>query len=259
MDEIKRIDVLEFNSIASEHSFQKAFIVKDYYLTLVLYLLRNIEGIYLKGGTALNKILLDHARLSEDADFSVVRDVKEINREIVNILNESKIFKEIDYGKNMENFVRIIARYKSELGEGEIFIDLNQKAKVLLKPESYKVKHFYFPFIPEFTMHTLAKEELIAEKIRASITRNMPRDHYDIYQIIHANLPINLELTKTKCSEVGKEFSILKMFNKAKTLKNRWDKDMTPLLSEPVSFYTVIKFLASHFKLKEEKGKMKRA
>jgi hypothetical protein len=47
------------------------------------------------------------------------------------------------------------------------------------------------------------------------------------------------------------------MFNKAKTLKNRWDKDMVVLLAEPVSFKEVIQFLAKHFKLKEEKENIK--
>ena len=51
------------------------------------------------------------------------------------------------------------------------------------------------------------------------------------------------------------EFSIIKMFNKAQTLKNRWDKDMTSLISEEITFQEIIKFLANHFKLKEHKEK----
>jgi len=75
--------------------------------------------------------------------------------------------------------------------------------------------------------------------------------------IIKNNLPLNIELAKKKCKEAGKEFSIIRMFNKAKTLKNRWDKDMLTLISEEITFQEVIKFLAQHFKLKEEKDKLK--
>jgi hypothetical protein len=47
------------------------------------------------------------------------------------------------------------------------------------------------------------------------------------------------------------------MFNKAKTLRNRWNSDMLPLLVEEVSFQEVMKTLAAYFKLKEEKDKEK--
>lgn len=106
-------------------------------------------------------------------------------------------------------------------------------------------------------MQTLAQEEMIAEKIVAAIGRNQPRDHYDIYKIIKAKMPINIEMVKRKCKDSNVEFNIIKMFNSAKKLKNRWDEDLVPLLSEEVSFKEVITTLAKHFRLKEEKNKMK--
>jgi len=257
MDEIKRISVIDFNGIVSKHSFQRALLLKDYYLTLILYFIKDVEGIYFKGGTALNKILLDHPRLSEDIDFTLTRNEKEIRDEIVKILNKLDFVKEHKEGKRVEGFIRIIVTCHSELGDSELFIDLNQRGKLLLPSEIHKVKHFYSPFIPEFSVNTLAREEIIAEKVAATIGRNKPRDHFDVYQMIHANLPINIEVVKKKCADSDDEFSILKMFNKAKTLKNRWDKDMGALISEPISFQEIIKFLAKRFKLKEAKGDRK--
>jgi len=257
MDETKRISSIDFNTIVSEHNFQRALLLKDYYLTLILNLIKDVNGIYFKGGTALNKIFLNHARLSEDIDFTLSRSEKEVKEEISEILLKSGFFNDIREGKNIDRFVRMIIKYRSELGEGELFIDLNQRGTLFLPPEVHKINHFYSPFIPEFSIKTLAKEELIAEKLRATITRNKPRDHFDIYQIIHANMPINIELVKKKCLASDDEFSIVKMFNKAQTLKNRWDKDMSSLIAKPISFQEVIKFLAKHFKLKEEKEVIK--
>ncbi|MEK6915752.1 MAG: nucleotidyl transferase AbiEii/AbiGii toxin family protein [Nanoarchaeota archaeon] len=108
-----------------------------------------------------------------------------------------------------------------------------------------------------FAVKTLAKEELIAEKMAAAIGRNKPRDHFDLYNIIHEGIPINLEIVKKKCLSSDHEFSIIKMFNQAKKLKSKWDKDMIPLISEQISFREVMTFLARHFKLKEEKEKLK--
>ncbi len=257
MDEIKRIPAIEFEVIVGKTNFLREKLIKDYYLTLILYLIRNVEGIYFKGGTALNKIFLNHARLSEDLDFSLTRNEKEVKNEISKILADLQFVKDITEGKNVDGFLRMIIKCQSEIGESEIFIDLNKRAKLLQKPEIYEIKHFYEPFIPKFSIKTIAKEELIAEKVAATIGRNKPRDHFDVYKIIHQGIPINLELAKKKCHESGDEFSIIKMFNKTQTLKNRWDKDMNVLIAEPVSFKEVIQFLAKHFKLKEEKEKIK--
>ncbi len=257
MDEIKRITEAEFNEIISRTKFGREKLRKDYYLTLILYLIRNVEGIYFKGGTALNKIFLNHARLSEDLDFSLTRNEKEVKEDISKILSDSGFIKDITEGKNVDGFIRMIIKCQSDIGESEIFIDLNQRAKLSLPPETHKINHFYSPFIPEFSIKTVAKEEIIAEKTAATIGRNKPRDHYDVYMILKKGIPINMELVREKCHESGDEFSIIKMFNKAQTLKNRWDKDMISLISEEITFQEVMKFLATHFKLKEHKDKAK--
>ena len=255
MDEIKIINKNYFEEIVVKTGFARPLLLKDYYLTLILYLIKDVNGIYFKGGTALNKIFLNHARLSEDIDFTLTRNEKEVKKEIWKVLLKSGLFNDITEGKSVEGFARLIVKYHSELGEGEIFIDLNQRGTLILPFKTNKINHFYSSFIPEFSIKTLAKEELIAEKVRATITRNKPRDHFDVYQIIHSNMPINIELVKKKCLASGDEFSIIKMFNKAQTLKNRWDKDMGSLIAKPISFQEVIKFLAKHFKLKEAKEK----
>lgn len=258
MDEIKTISSIDFNGVVSKHIFQRALLLKDYYLTRILYSLREVEGIYFKGGTALNKIFLHHARLSEDIDFTLTRDEKEVRAQIIKIVETLDFYKEHKEGKNVEGFVRIIVTCRSELGEAELFIDFNKRAKLIVPMEIHPVEHFYVPFIPQFSVKTLAKEEMVAEKVAATIGRNKPRDHFDVYNLVHEGIPINLELVKQKCAASGDEFSILKMFNKAQTLKNRWDRDMIPLLADPISFQEVMQSLAKHFKLKEEKENVKK-
>ena len=255
MDEIKRLNEEEFSRIASEHNFQRKLLLKDYFVTLLLYIIKDTEGIYFKGGTALNKIFLNHPRLSEDIDFTITKDIKsEITKKIV----DSKLFGNITKDKDVDGFLRMVVEYKDFQGDSDkIFIDLNQRGKLLLPSEIHRIKHFYIPFIPEFSIKTTAERELIAEKVAAAIGRNKPRDHYDVYMILKKGIHIDMNLVEEKCHESKDEFSIIKMFNKAKTLKNRWDKDMISLIAEPISFQEIIKFLAQHFKLKEEKEKSK--
>ncbi len=249
----------QLNEIVTLHGFNPELLQKDYYIILVLYLIKEVLGIYFKGGTALNTIFLHHARLSEDIDFTITRNPKEVQAEIVLILQESHIFTTITEDKNLPEFVRIVLFYRTFSGkEDKIFIDLNKRATMLLEPEEHIIEHFYQENIPSFSIKTLAVEEMIAEKLKATMTRNKPRDHFDIYTIIQAKLPLNLELAERKCKEAGKEFSIVRMFKNAQKLKTQWEPDLIPLLTEEVPFHTVIKTLATHFKLREEKEKVKK-
>lgn len=259
MDAVKKLSEFEFKDLAARTKFNPILLAKDYYLTLALYLIRDVEGIYFKGGTALQKIFLDYSRLSEDIDFTVTRDVETVTQEITKALQEPGFFEKVLPGKNVEGFTRLVAHYKGFNGEKEtIFIDLNKRAKILLQPEKHEIKHFYGGFIPGFSMNTLAKKELIAEKVSAAIIRNKPRDHFDIYEIILAKQPIDLELVRKKCEQSNKEFDITRMFANANRLKNRWDEDLAPLIAKQVSFHQVITGLAKHFNLKQEKKQKKR-
>ncbi len=256
MDRIKRITKDELLEIATDKGFQTPLLEKDYLLTELLYLIKDIKGLYFKGGTALNKIFLNHERLSEDLDFTLTRNIKDVEKEIKEKL-KGTIFDKITHDKRVEKFVRLIVHYKLFHDEGTIFIDLNERGRLLLKSETYNLPHFYKEFIPKYKITTLAKKEMFAEKMAATIGRNKPRDHFDLYNIIKLNLPINLKIVKKKCEQSEQEFNILKMFNRAKKLKNRWDEDMLLLLSKEVSFTKVMKTLASYFKLKEEKESRK--
>ena len=117
MDEIKRITQNHFEELVVKTGFARPFLLKDYYLTLILYLIKDVPGVYFKGGTALNKIFLNHARLSEDIDLTLTRYQNEIGKEIHSLLEKSDFVENISEGKNVEGFLRMVIKCKSELGE----------------------------------------------------------------------------------------------------------------------------------------------
>lgn len=108
MDAFKDIEEKELNLIMGDTSFQKDLLVKDYYLTLILYLIKDIEGIYFKGGTALQKTLLDYSRLSEDIDLTLTRDLLSLRKEMITAIKGSGIFGSIHKDKDVTGFVRLI-------------------------------------------------------------------------------------------------------------------------------------------------------
>lgn len=251
------ITLNELKVIAGNKNFNIKLIEKDYMLTQLLYLLKDVDGLYFKGGTALNKIFLNHARLSEDLDFSVTKKVSEVEKKIRAKLEGTR-FKKITHDKRVEKFTRLVVHYKLFHEEDTIFIDLNQRAKLNQKPEKHSINHFYPEFIPEFSVNTLSREEMIAEKFSAAISRNAPRDHFDLYTIILNKIPINQKLVEQKCKQSGHEFNIIKMFKNANKLKNRWDEDVSELLPTETSFTEVMQALSKHFKYKEKKKAAKK-
>lgn len=259
MDEIKKISLEYLQKISAEQQFNLKLIIKDYYITLILFLLKNMAGMYFKGGTALQKMFLDYSRLSEDIDFTVIGDMQEIKAQIEKKLDETRMFGKITKDKHVEGFLRLVVPYKFIDGEeGTVFIDLNKRAKISFHPETHIVSHFYKEHIPPFSVQTVALREMIAEKMAATIGRNKPRDHFDLYKIIEKKLEIDVSLVKKKCIESGVEFNIIKMFNNGQKLHKRWHQDMVFLLKEDIPFQKVMQTLSTHFKLKEEKDKMKK-
>jgi predicted nucleotidyltransferase component of viral defense system len=254
---MEMMPLAELRIISGEKGFNFPILEKDYLVTYLLYLLRDVKHIYFKGGTALNKIFLNHARLSEDLDYTVTGEIKKVEKEIKETL-KGTIFVKITHDKRVDKFTRLIVHYKLYGDDGTIFIDLNQRGKLILASEKHKVPHFYGEYIPQFSIHTLNRKELMAEKMAATIGRNRPRDHLDVYNIIKKGFLLDLSIVKKKCKTSGDEFNILKMFNRAKKLKNRWNEEVEQFLTETVSFQKVMKSLAKHFKLKEEKEKLKK-
>lgn len=250
MDKIKEIRIKE---ISAEKGFTKSLIEKDYYITSILYLLKDVEGIYFKGGTALQKIFLNYARLSEDVDYTVTCDIEKTKKNIKDKIKTSGLFTKITKDKDVNDFTRLVCHYDN----GTVFIDLNKRAKLIQKPETNKINHFYKEELPEFSLKTLSKDEMFAEKLSAAIKRNKPRDHFDIYMLIKKGFKIDINLTKKKCKQSDCEFNIIKMFNNAQKLHNKWDEDMLPLLAEEISFKEVIQTLAEYFNLKDEKDKLR--
>ncbi|MFT4249790.1 MAG: nucleotidyl transferase AbiEii/AbiGii toxin family protein [Candidatus Woesearchaeota archaeon] len=240
---------------AAKTGFAQRLILKDYYLTQVLYAIKDVKNIFFKGGTALNKIFLNHARLSEDIDFTVT-NLKQARKDIQQLLRQIPFIQAITTGKDVKGFVRIICEYETFTQTTDtIYVDLNENATLLKKPQKQQISHYY-ENIPVYEVFCLDKQELIAEKVAATIQRNKPRDHYDIYQIIKHQLPISMQLVTTKCAHENTDELVIRMFSQAKKLYNRWDEDMVALLQEPVSFHEVMQVNAKYFTLSEVKERL---
>lgn len=145
--------------------------------------------IYFKGGTAL-RIIYNSPRFSEDLDFTsgkvkiseiedlIVDTLGDLLREgLVGEIKESKktsggFLALIDfkiYNYNLALRIEISAREKGHNVKGE-FAQINSALS------------------PVYILWHLATEQLIHEKIQATLTRAKPRDFYDIYFLLRSRL-----------------------------------------------------------------------
>lgn len=248
------ISKAKLQNIAAEKGFNLIYLEKDYFLTALLYLIKDIGGLYFKGGTALNKIIFNHTRLSEDLDFTCTTKISEVKKKIEEIVKENPdLFSGLGTDKENEKFTRIQVYYKSYFGEKELVnVDLNSHAKIYLKPEQKQVKHFYKE-IPDFSVTLLNEKELVAEKICALFQRNQPRDYFDAYQIIQSKQKIDEKLVKQKLKKIGAKYDINNIFKNGKKIYSKWEEEITSFTNKPIPYKTAITTIAKHFKYKEKK------
>lgn len=143
--------------------------------------------IYFKGGTAL-RIIYRSPRFSEDLDFSTaLKNIKPIEQAILHTLGEVEktgILTDFSEAKKTSGGYLAIITFKAfdKVVTVQLHISLRQGVK------SGEVVTITNDFIPSYTIIRLAEDQLVDEKIQALETRKKPRDFYDLYFILRANL-----------------------------------------------------------------------
>lgn len=232
--------------LAGKHNFNMLYLEKDYFLTIMLYLLRDIKGLYFKGGTALNKIFFNHLRLSEDLDFTSRVKISLIKKALEKAIDKD-IFPRFSIDNSSANFIRYHVFFRSYFEkESFIILDINRKASMHKKPEYHKVKNFYGL---KFSIHTLNIDELVAEKLRSMLLRNQPRDYFDMYFILK-KYKLDMSLANKKLQEAGSSFNVAMLFNNANKIFSRWEGDLMPITNRKIKYLTVIRYLQRYFKYK---------
>ncbi|HYA14890.1 MAG TPA: nucleotidyl transferase AbiEii/AbiGii toxin family protein [Syntrophales bacterium] len=200
---------------AGQTGLNSTLIEKDYYCTLLLqYLYRQQSSpLIFRGGTCIGKVYADFYRLSEDLDFMIPTapesNISARRKRIVPVRKwVSKISADMNFFKLPEDFKghnssrQYIAyvTYPSLFLPDEparIKIEVGLRETFLLQPAQAKAKTLLMnPFtrksmVPDIDVITLSMEEVIAEKLRAALTRLEPavRDFFDIdYLVSHHKL-----------------------------------------------------------------------
>lgn len=228
---------------------------KDYLLELFLFLIsRNTkQELIFKGGTALYKFY-KFERFSEDLDFSEAKtaNIHNLIKKIISDLSKFKIEAKVSEIKEPFNSILLNFRVKGPLYTGNpqtfcaIRTDINKKSAVELQPTRSRFTSLYTE-IPPFYALVMQEKEILAEKIRAIMTRDKARDLFDAFALVEKNIDVDMGLVEKKLDYYNLEFN-KKLFSEAVGKKQgMWLRELKPLLNELPSFADVKKKLLSFF------------
>jgi len=227
---------------------------KHYIQTVLLSSLYSIlsKELVFKGGTALF-FCYGLNRFSEDLDFTVVQpiDLKKLLATLDKDLEYLGMPKRI--GKINENMISLSFKvgaegplYSREISRCFVDVEISKRENVE-HFDVVEIKPFYPDILP-FTICIMKKEEILAEKIRAIMTRNYARDIYDSYFLLHQGVAVDLHLINKKLSYYHKHFNKEEFLRKVHEKKENWESELKPLIiGELPPFKDVAKKIKSIF------------
>lgn len=180
----------QIKTLANKHQTTELNCRREYFQHLFLsyfYQQTQADVIYFKGGTAL-RVIYQSPRFSEDLDFSTtLLKTKPIEQAI--LLTLEAIEKE-GINTNLLEAKQTSGGYLANI----TFQSFEQTIEILLQfslregNKQGEVITITNDFILPYVAIVLLQKQLVDEKINALLSRKKPRDFYDLYFILRANL-----------------------------------------------------------------------
>ena len=193
------------------------------------------DSLVFKGGTSLRKIH-DLDRFSEDLDFNIVgKNAEEILNSGIKGLEKTGIDAELAHFDDRKDVYLAKIRYRgplyqgTKLSEGTLKIDIS-KHKIHNKP-SWETIIGSYPDTGTFSLKVMDLEEILAEKFRSLVQRDMPRDLYDIWYILKKDTELDSDLLDQKFKDLDMTpRSPTDILSNYTITDEEWKRDMRDLI-----------------------------
>jgi len=223
------------HNIGRRLGFQPWQSEKDYIQHLFLRELYEIISTQLifKGGTALQKV---HCipRFSRDLDFNANTQhefasvMEKLRKKLIEYQLDSTVKREKH--KFAENYLFL---FDSPELKNSLSVQISLREKTILQPEFIVITPLYTE-IPPYSVYVMNKKEILAEKIRAMLTRGFPRDVYDIWFLFRQDTSVEWDLINQKTNFSKKSFE-----NKLNEIEQQWDNELNKLIQHYPKFEQV--------------------
>jgi predicted nucleotidyltransferase component of viral defense system len=219
---------------------------RDFLQHLLLALVyARTQSLIFKGGTAL-RIVHRGGRYSEDLDFNAptsLADAQRLWTDVVNDLERYGIAAELREAWQSEESCSFEVSYRGPLYDGrdrttgKVRVDLSLRREAvdtvreLVSPE--------YDDLRPFVATVLTPGHLLAEKVRALLVHGKPRDAYDLWLMRGKGWQVDWQLVERKLALYDLRFSPAVLEAALARVARDWERDLSPLLSQPVAFEDV--------------------
>ncbi|MBI2438225.1 MAG: nucleotidyl transferase AbiEii/AbiGii toxin family protein [Lentisphaerae bacterium] len=185
------IETRQIQELAQAWQTTRENVIREYFQQLFLarlYQEKSSDKLLFKGGTAL-RIIWQSPRFSEDLDFTgSYISIKGIEALMANALAQMElegIQTEIAESKSTSGGYLAVFHLKTGEYKGRIQIEVSLRNG---KKRSGTAALIQSDLVVPYMLIHLKEEILVAEKIRACLTRGKARDFYDLYFILRSRL-----------------------------------------------------------------------
>lgn len=240
----------ELKRLAGKEKIPLGTVERDYVISILLEIISRLpcsDSLIFKGGTCIKKIYFPDARFSVDLDFSCLGDV---THELLANLKSSlagRSIRDVEFIDVVEeerrgDSVRLGVKYNDVNGHPtSVKIDLSLREKLLKPPKPREVLNSYYSDIPAYEIMALSLDEILAEKVRAVIAREAPRDIYDIWYLLRKGAKFDLEVVnkKLKILKRDKTFTLELFKQRLDEKQEGWKRDLVMLVPKAPNFTQV--------------------
>lgn len=211
------ISISQIKELSKKLNINESVVAREYFQILFLnelYSKSFSNQIFFKGGTCI-RIVYGGKRFSEDLDFTVNIDEIVFDTEIKQFFDYlTKTYPISVKAKNSLVGKTFLLTCKIEGFNTDIYIKLDFSFREsVLQPINNIVKTEY-PIITSNYFFALSKDEIIAEKVRAIMTRNKLRDLYDLWILQELGGKFDIELVNKKLAYYKESFDKVTFINK---------------------------------------------
>ncbi len=240
----------QIQELAKKYKISESVVAREYIQILFLKELYEEEGgrnIYFKGGTAI-RLILEGSRFSEDLDFAVEGSKEDFDDFIKSFFEKLKSYYNFSF-KDRKSLVgaRHLLTYE------KVFVNLDFSFREKVLEPSKSIVTTGYPVVFRSFVHHLSAREIVAEKIRAILTREKGRDIYDLWFLLSKNIGIDKKMVEKKLEyyDLGK-FKYKQLIDRVKKFsKGKFIVDIRPFV--PINereklgefFDYVVEFLVS--------------
>lgn len=211
---------------------------RDYVLEILLFALyaNSKKELVFKGGTALYK-LYGLNRFSEDLDFTLMKHRQAVTKIFHKVMGQLSLIGLSGKVKEIREYrqqINIHLECKGPLYNGSkeslIFIPVNISLREKVQYATYKMLFSDYREIPSFEIYVMGEKEIVAEKVRAILSRDKARDVYDLWFLLKKGVKLDKVLVEKKLNLIGMSWSTKSLLDAVAAKEKMWEMDLQKLI-----------------------------